>query len=179
MTGLRLMLSNTIATPLITGGLGLLGTLATAAITWAKDHKASARRHQLLEEEIKRLTFWEAWLKIQSSAATSESELAELQRRILDEASAASANVKEAFQRPTGKSPLTGKQVVAVLLSSFIPGFGQFYNSDTKKGVVMLAAYALCVGLSATRIGLLAILPIVIWSTIDAYRVSSGKSQRW
>jgi len=69
--------------------------------------------------------------------------------------------------------------VLAVLLSSLMPGFGQFYNADHKKGAVMLAAYFLCVGLSATRIGLLAILPIVIWSTIDAYRVSIGSSHRW
>jgi TM2 domain-containing membrane protein YozV len=173
------MLSDAIVAPLITGGLGLLGTLVTASITWAKDRKASARRQHLLEEEIKRLTFWDTWLKIQSSTATSETELAALQRRVLDEANAASANVKEAFQRTTDKSHLTGKQVLAVLLSSFMPGIGQFYNADHKKGVVMLAAYFLCVGLSATRIGLLAILPIVIWSTIDAYRVSSGKVQRW
>jgi len=78
-----------------------------------------------------------------------------------------------------GQSHLTGKQVLAVLLSSLMPGFGQFYNADHKKGAVMLAAYFLCVGLSATRIGLLAILPIVIWSTIDAYRVSIGSSHRW
>src|SRR6266852_1752615 len=173
------MLSDAVVAPLITGGLGLLGTLVTASIDWAKDRKASAQRQHLLEEEIKRLTFWETWLKIQTSAVTSESELAELQRRVLDEASAASANVKEAFQRSTCKSHLTGKQPLAVFLSSFMPGFGQFYNADSKKGVVMLAAYLLCVGLSATRIGLLAILPIVIWSTIDAYRVSSGKSKRW
>ena len=173
------MLSDAIVAPLITGGLGLLGTLVTASITWAKDRKASARRQRLLEEEIKRLTFWDTWLKIQSSAAPSESELAELQRRVLDEASAASANVKEAFHAPTGESHLTGKQVLAVLLSSFMPGLGQFYNADNKKGAVMLAAYFLCVGLSTARIGLLAILPIVLWSTFDAYRVSSGKSQRW
>jgi TM2 domain-containing membrane protein YozV len=177
------MLPESIVAPLITGGLGLLGTLITASITWAQNRKASARRQHLLEEEIKRLTFWDTWLKIQRSTAPSVSEVAELQRRVLDEACAASANVKEAFQRPTGKSHLTGKQVLAFLLSSFMPGLGQFYNADNKKGAVMLAAYFLCVGLLPsllpTRIGLLAALPIVIWSTFDAYRVSSGKAQRW
>lgn len=173
------MLSDAIVAQLIGGGLGLLGTLINASITWAQNRKASVRRQNLLEEEIKRLTFWDTWLKIQSSVA-SEREVAGLQRRVLDEANAASANVKEAYQQPTGKSPLTGKQVLAVLLSSFMPGFGQFYNADNKKGIVMLAGYFLCVGLSsATRIGLLAILPIVIWSTVDAYRVSSGTAQRW
>ena len=44
-----LMLSDAIVAPLITGGLGLLGTLVTAAITWAKDRKASARRQYLLD----------------------------------------------------------------------------------------------------------------------------------
>ncbi len=71
------MLSDAVVAPLITGGLGLLGTLVTASIDWAKDRKASAQRQHLLEEEIKRLTFWETWLKIQTSAVTSESELAE------------------------------------------------------------------------------------------------------
>jgi TM2 domain-containing membrane protein YozV len=173
------MLSDAIVVPLITGGLGLLGTLITSSITWAQGRNASARRQHLLDEEIKRLSFWDAWLKIQSSAAISENEMAELQRRVLDEASAASASVKEAFQRRTAENHLTRKQVVAVLLSSFLPGFGQFYNFDYKKGLVILVAYFLCVGLSATRIGLLAILTIVIWSAIDAYRVSSGNAQRW
>jgi TM2 domain-containing membrane protein YozV len=174
------MLSDAIIGSLIAGGSGLLGTLVTAAITWAKDREASVRRQHLLEEEIKRLTFWDAWLKIQRSAAISESDLPELQRRVLDEASAASANVKEAFHRPTGKNPLTGKQpVVAVLLSFFFPGVGQLYNADSKKGLIMVAAYLLCLGVSAAGIGLLAILPIWIWSSIDAYRVASGKSRRW
>jgi hypothetical protein len=35
------MLSDAIVAPLITGGLGLLGTLVTAAITWAKDRKCA------------------------------------------------------------------------------------------------------------------------------------------
>jgi len=51
------MLSDAIVAPLIAGGLGLLGTLITASITWAQDRKASARRQHLLEEEMKRLTF--------------------------------------------------------------------------------------------------------------------------
>lgn len=176
------MLSDPIRAQLIGGGFGLLAPLVTAWLAWAKDRKASARRQHLLEEEIQRLTFWETWLRIQSSAATSD-ELTALQRRVLDEANAASANVREAFQRPTHRSHLTGKQVLAVLLSAFMPGFGQFYNTDYKKGVVMLVAYFLCLGLSAglsaTRIGFLVIIPVVIWSTIDAYRVSSGKSHRW
>lgn len=160
--------------------MGLVGTLVTASITWARERQASAKRRHLLDEEIKRLTFWDTWLKIESSAATSESELAELQRRVLDEVSAASANVKEAFERPpAGKSHLNGRQVLAALLSSFMPGFGQFYNADSKKGVVMLVSYILCLGLTGTRIGLPAILPVVIWSTVDAYRVANGKSKTW
>jgi hypothetical protein len=169
--------------PLISGGLGLLGTLITLSINWAQGRTASARRQHLLEEEIKRLTFWDTWLKIQTSAATSDSEKAELKRRVLDEASAASANVKEAFQRQTGKLQLTGKQVLAVVLSSFMPGLGQFYNADYKKGAVMLVAYLLCTGLSSLSsmpvIRLLVVLLFVIWSTLDAYRVSSGKARRW
>jgi TM2 domain-containing membrane protein YozV len=85
--------------------------------------------------------------------------------------------VKEAFQRPRGKQPL-----VAVLLSAFIPGFGQFYNADRKKGFIMVAAYLLCLGLSGFlgRGYQIAVpLPIVIWSAIDADFVAGGRLRKW
>jgi TM2 domain-containing membrane protein YozV len=161
--------------------IGQLGALVTAAIAWAKNRDASTRRQHLLDEEIKRLTFWDTWLKIHRSVAVSESELSELQRRVLDEAGAASAIVKEAFERPTHKSPLTGKKpVVSSLLSALFPGFGQFYNADIRKGFIMLAAYVLCASLSSLvprRYGFAVILPIVLWSTVDAYRVAAARSQ--
>jgi hypothetical protein len=131
-----LTLNPTIFGQLIAGGSGLLGTLVTAAITWANNRKACVRRQHLLDEEIKRLTFWDTWLRIHRSAAVGEIELSELQRRVLDEASAASAIVKEAFQRPTHKTPLTGKKpLVSSLLSALFPGFGQFYTTPTSRKV--------------------------------------------
>jgi TM2 domain-containing membrane protein YozV len=67
-----------------------------------------------------------------------------------------------------GKNP-----TLAVVLSIVLPGAGQFYNDDTKKGAVMLvAALLLCV----TGIGYLAVL---VWSAIDAYNVAIGKAKRW
>ena len=174
------MLPDAILSPLIAGASGLVGTLATAAIAWARDRGASARRQRLLDEETKRLAFWEAWLRVQTSAPISENDLSEIQRRVLNEAHASSANVQAAFQQPTGRNPVTGKQpILAALLSLFFPGFGQVYNADSKKGLTMVAAYIFSLALSSTGIGLLAILPIWLWSTIDAYRVASGKGRRW
>jgi hypothetical protein len=163
------MLPEYIMSQLIGGGLGLLGTFFNASVTWAQNRRAPVRRQHLLDEEIKRLTFWDAWLKIQSSTATSESEVAELKRRVLDEASAAAANVKEAFQRPTVKSQLTWQQVLAVALSAIMPGLGQFYNNDKKKGAVMLAAYFLGAGL----VSLSPILIIPVCDLVDIRRLPS------
>lgn len=70
----------------------------------------------------------------------------------------------------TGKNP-----TVAVILSIFIVGVGQFYNGDVKKGATMLAI-TLVAGLLT---GGLAWLPMVVWSAIDAYNVATGKSPLW
>jgi TM2 domain-containing membrane protein YozV len=79
-----------------------------------------------------------------------------------------------------GKTLATGKNpVVALLLSLFIPGVGQFYNGDAKKGGIMLGAYVVSVILWAVYIGVLASLGIWIWSMVDAHSVASGKSPIW
>jgi len=62
-----------------------------------------------------------------------------------------------------------------MILSILIPGVGQFYNGDMKKGAVMLAA-AIVGGV--ITVGLVW-LGILIWSAIDAYQVASGKSPLW
>jgi TM2 domain-containing membrane protein YozV len=73
-------------------------------------------------------------------------------------------------QYAVGKSP-----AVALILSILIPGVGQFYNNDVKKGAIMLGA-AIVGG--AITLGV-AWLGILIWSAIDAYQVASGKSPLW
>jgi TM2 domain-containing membrane protein YozV len=70
----------------------------------------------------------------------------------------------------TGKNP-----TVATILSVFIPGVGQFYNGDMKKGAVMLGIGVLLGALTA-GVGWLGMM---IWSAIDAYKVASGQSSMW
>jgi TM2 domain-containing membrane protein YozV len=67
----------------------------------------------------------------------------------------------------TGKNP-----ALAAFLSAIVPGLGQFYNGDVKKGWIRLAIAV--VGGSATY-GLVW-FGAAIWSAIDAYNVARGKS---
>jgi TM2 domain-containing membrane protein YozV len=73
-------------------------------------------------------------------------------------------------QYAIGRSP-----GVALVLSMVIVGVGQFYNGDTKKGLVMLAA-AVVAGVLTFGLGWFG---IAIWSAIDAYQVAAGKSPLW
>jgi TM2 domain-containing membrane protein YozV len=68
---------------------------------------------------------------------------------------------------PAGKSP----GLAAVLC--IVPGLGQVYNEDYKKGLAMFAAAVLLV---ATGIGYLVVLA---WSAYDAYQVAGGTGKRW
>lgn len=71
---------------------------------------------------------------------------------------------------PSGTNP-----VVVTILSIFLPGLGQFINSDVKKGAVMLLL-AFVVGAMTLGVGWLA---IAIWSAVDAHNVATGKGKRW
>lgn len=62
---------------------------------------------------------------------------------------------------------------IAVLLSFLIPGVGQFYNNDPKKGGLMLGV---AIVLSWT---IVAYFGMWIWSMIDAHQVASGKGRTW
>ncbi len=72
------------------------------------------------------------------------------------------------FQQAGGNPPL------AAILSVFIPGLGQLYNGDTKKGMVMFGGAV--VGLLFLGLGWLAMM---IWGAIDAWQVASGTGRRW
>jgi TM2 domain-containing membrane protein YozV len=72
--------------------------------------------------------------------------------------------------------PAAGKNpVVAVLLSCFIPGVGQFYNGDNKKGAIMLAVWFVSLILIVVAIGIFSLLAVWVYSMIDAYQVASGQ----
>jgi TM2 domain-containing membrane protein YozV len=68
--------------------------------------------------------------------------------------------------------------VVAVVLSLFIPGAGQFYNGDSKRGALMLGGALLSLMLVAFTIGVFTGLAVWIWSMVNAYNVASGKTAR-
>lgn len=72
--------------------------------------------------------------------------------------------------------PVTGKNPwVALVLSFVIPGVGQFYNGDYKKGALMLIGALVGGPLSAGVIW----VGLMIWAMIDAYQVASGKGKIW
>lgn len=79
---------------------------------------------------------------------------------------------------PTGQAG-DRNPLLAVLLSFFIPGVGQFYNNDPKKGGAMLGALVLSWILMVFGIGFLTGLGVWIWSMIDAYQVAGGTGARW
>jgi TM2 domain-containing membrane protein YozV len=72
--------------------------------------------------------------------------------------------------------PVTGKNpVLALVLSLVICGVGQFYNSDVKKGALMLIGFVLGIFISGGLIS----FGLWVWSMIDAYLVASGKGKVW
>jgi TM2 domain-containing membrane protein YozV len=71
---------------------------------------------------------------------------------------------------PTGKTPW-----VAALLSFFICGLGQLYNTDVKKGIVMFVGAILGAFLTAG----VATFFIWIWGMVDGWQVAAGKMKRW
>jgi TM2 domain-containing membrane protein YozV len=75
-----------------------------------------------------------------------------------------------------GKRYAAGKNPgLAVVLSVLIPGVGQFYTGDVKKGALMLG---IAVVGSFFTMGA-AWLAMMIWSAIDSYNVAIGKSPLW
>lgn len=68
-----------------------------------------------------------------------------------------------------GRRYPTGKNPVWATVLSVIPGLGQLYNGDVKKGLLMLG---LCVFYFAVP-------ALILWSMIDAYRVAAQKAPIW
>jgi TM2 domain-containing membrane protein YozV len=65
---------------------------------------------------------------------------------------------------------------IALLLSFLIPGVGQFYCGESKKGGIMLAVYFLSWMTAFIVIGWFGLAVVWIWSMIDAYNIASGKT---
>ena len=95
------------------------------------------------------------------------------------------AQAAYADQRVRGSVPVAGNAVyamgkspfLALFLSFLIPGVGQFYNGDSKRGLPMFLVgvfgYALVI---LPLIGLILVFVIHIWSMVNAYNVASGKT---
>jgi TM2 domain-containing membrane protein YozV len=71
----------------------------------------------------------------------------------------------------TGKSPF-----LALLLSFVIPGVGQFYNGDIKRGMIMFCvSLFFSLSLLMPLIGIPVVLALHIWSMANAYSVAAQK----
>ena len=66
-----------------------------------------------------------------------------------------------------------GKNPTVATVLCCVPGLGQFYNGDKKKGWLMLG-----VGVIGLPTGVIT-FGAVVWSAIDAYQVASGKKPLW
>jgi TM2 domain-containing membrane protein YozV len=85
--------------------------------------------------------------------------------------------------RMRGAPPARGAKVyavdksagVALLLSLLIPGVGQFYNGDTKRGLLIFGIWFVSWFLLGAGIGFVGLAGAWIWGMINAYQVASGK----
>jgi TM2 domain-containing membrane protein YozV len=66
--------------------------------------------------------------------------------------------------------------VVALVLSLFIPGVGQFYNGDTKRGLLIFGIWLVSWFLLGAGIGLIGFFVAYIWGMANAYQVAAGKT---
>jgi TM2 domain-containing membrane protein YozV len=105
-----------------------------------------------------------------AAAGAPAAEQATSTRRGNGAATSAAAPPESAGARSSiGKDP-----TLAAILSVLIPGLGQFYNGEVKKGLVRLAV-ALVGGGVTYGVGWFG---AAIWSAIDAYNVARGNSAK-
>jgi TM2 domain-containing membrane protein YozV len=73
--------------------------------------------------------------------------------------------------------PRQGRRpALALILSFFVPGAGQFYNGEAKKGAIILCIWLVSMPLAAYGIGLIGLIGAWIWGMVDAYHVASVTS---
>ena len=85
---------------------------------------------------------------------------------------------------PDGARFASGKiPWIAILLSFAFPGGGQFYNSDIKKGFVLLGlalvAYLLTLQVGAWYLGMPLSLGVWVWGMLDAGKVARRQKAIW
>jgi hypothetical protein len=81
---------------LVAGGLGLAGTVITAALSWIKDRDQSANRIRVIEEANKRVRFWDSWSKMITPLGAAE-EAEQWRSKAKAEALDASKSVEAIF----------------------------------------------------------------------------------
>jgi TM2 domain-containing membrane protein YozV len=86
----------------------------------------------------------------------------------------ADVRVRGAVAQSSGET----NPAVALTLSLFIPGAGQFYNGDNKRGALMLGGALISLMLVAFTIGIFTGAAIWIWAMVNAYNVAAGKTAR-
>ncbi|MCP1714497.1 TM2 domain-containing membrane protein YozV [Methanocalculus alkaliphilus] len=65
--------------------------------------------------------------------------------------------------------------VLAVILSFFIPGLGQFYTGQFLKAIALFILAVIFAGLSTVLIGIPFYLIVWIYSMYDAYTTAEGR----
>jgi TM2 domain-containing membrane protein YozV len=75
--------------------------------------------------------------------------------------------------RPQVKNP-----VLAAVLSFFIPGLGQIYNGQTKKGLIFLGVDLLDTILTPFGIGIITGLAVAVYAAWDAYKNAEEINRR-
>jgi len=65
--------------------------------------------------------------------------------------------------------------VLALILSFFIPGLGQFYTGQFLKAIALFILAVIFAGLSTVLIGIPFYLIIWIYSMYDAYTTAEGR----
>jgi len=63
---------------------------------------------------------------------------------------------------------------LAVVLSFLLPGLGQIYNQEFRKGTEFIIAYIISWALSFVVVGWFFLVIVWVWSMVDAYQ-SAGR----
>lgn len=74
-----------------------------------------------------------------------------------------------------------GKRPLIALVFAIVPGFGQFYNGDFKKGVLVLflAILAIVLAPETACSSLFPFAAVWLWGFVNAYNVAAGKTPLW
>ena len=89
--------------------------------------------------------------------------------------------IKQTFlSEPSTSEGLSRKNaMVALILSAFVPGAGQFYNGDVLKGSILLGLYVISIFLLLVPVfGLLVTLVVWAWAAADAYKSAARMRPR-